>query len=255
MNFTFVKGVIYQILKLVSLVPTYIKMKMNSDKYTLDDKFSVVREYSKSVLKVVGINLKVNGYENLPSKDKNVVFVANHGNWIDTYVLLSIMDRPSGMIAAKEANWDKAPLVKDWMEMINCLHIDRANNRNALKTINKASDILKNTSSIGVFPEGGVTLSDELKPFKDGAFRMAIKAQVPIVPIHIKNTKDTLKMTSRWTGKAYAKDVEVDILPAVYNHIEDNKIKTKDISEIVRNILIENQHKKEDKNIAYECNL
>ena len=38
---------------------------------------------------------------------------------------------------------------------------------------------------------------------------------------YIKNTKDTLKMTSRWTGKAYAKDVEVDILPAVYNHIED----------------------------------
>ena len=202
-------------------------------------------EYSKSVLKVIGINFKVNGYENLPSKYKNVVFVANHANWIDTYILLSIIDRPAGMIAAKEAKWYKVPLVKDWMEMINCLHIDRANNRNALKTINRASDILKNTSSIGVFPEGVVTLSDELAPFKDGAFRMAIKAQVPIVPIHIKNTKDTLKMTSRWTGKAYAKDVEVDILPAVYNHMVDDKIKTKDISDIVRNILIENQYKSE----------
>ena len=241
MNLNFLKGIIYMILKLVSLVPTCIKMKRNPSKYTLDEKFSVVRKYSRDVLKCLGIKIKVSGYENLPDKDKNVLFVANHANWVDAAILLAVLDRPTSMIVAKEANWEKVPFIKDWMEMINCLHIDRANNRNALKTIQEGTNILKNISSVGVFPEGFVTLSDELAPFKDGAFRMAVKAQVPVVPICIKNTKDVLRISSRWTGNVYAKDVEVHILPPVYADIGDNKVKTKVVSDIVRDRFMEDK--------------
>ena len=241
MNFMFLKGFLYQWLKLFSLIPTYIKIKANPNKYTLEDKFSIISKYVEDSLKFHNINLKINGYENLPDKTENVVFVANHANWIDAFILLKIMDRPSAMIVAKEANWERVPLVRDWMNMINCLYMDRSNNRNALKTINKASELLKDTSSIGVFPEGRVTLSDDVTSFKDGVFRMAIKSKAPIVPIHIKNTKDIIKISSRWTGRMYSKDVEVDILPPIYNHIKDNSIKTKELSNIVRDCIIENK--------------
>lgn len=232
MNLLFLKGITYQLFKFISLIPTYNKFKNNPDKYSLEDKFAVAQDYVNKSLKMANLKVNVNGRENLP--DGNVLFVSNHANWGDAFILLSAIDRPCGMVIAKEANWDKVPLIGGWMEMLNCLHLDRSNNRNALKTIQKGTEILKEKSSIGIFPEGIVTKSDDLMPFKDGAFRMAIKAQVPIVPMCIKNSKDIFEMTSRWTGNLHPAEIEVDILPPVCNHINNPKIKTKEISNIVR---------------------
>lgn len=248
MNLMFIKGVIYQVVKLITLIPIYFKIKRNPDKYTLEEKFAIINKYTEKTLKFCKIKITVSGYENLPNKNENVMFVANHANWVDAFILLAIVDRPVSMITAKEANWDKVPFIRGWMNMINCLHIDRNNTRNALRTINEASDILKNTSSIGVFPEGVVTLSDDITPFKDGVFRMAIKSQVSIVPIHIINSKDILKITSRWTGKAYSKNVRVEILPMINTHLNNSTVKTKELSNIVRTTLIE--HKKEIENLS-----
>ena len=67
---------------------------------------------------------------------------------------------------------------------------------------------------------------------------MALKAQVPIVPIYIKNSKDIFEMTSRWTGKLYPTQIDVQILKPIYNHIDNPKVKTKEVSNIVRNNMI-----------------
>ncbi|MGL5313904.1 MAG: lysophospholipid acyltransferase family protein [Peptostreptococcaceae bacterium] len=232
MNFLFFRGITYQLFKLISLIPTYKKFKNNPDKYTLEDKFAATQDYVNKSLGVAQIKVNVIGRENLPKG--NVLFVSNHANWSDAFILMSVVDRPCGMVIAKEANWDKIPLIGSWTEMINCLHLDRTNNRNALKTMQEGSKILTDKSSIGIFPEGVVTKSDSLAPFKDGAFRMAIKAQVPIVPICIKNSKDIFEMTSRWTGNLYPTEVEVEILKPVCNHINNPKMKTKEVSNIVR---------------------
>ncbi|MGL4912844.1 MAG: lysophospholipid acyltransferase family protein [Romboutsia sp.] len=233
MNFLFFKGLFYQVYRFISLIPIYIKFKRNPNKYTLEDKFKVLNDHTRKSLNFCKMKLNISGYENLP--DGNVLFVANHANWVDAFILASVIDRPCGMVIAKEANWEKFSFIKGWTNILNCIYIDRKNNRNALKSINKASNLLSETCSIGVFPEGIVTKSDDIFPFRDGAFRMAIKAQVPIVPIHIKNSKDVLVLTSRWTGKAYSKEIDVEILEPVYDHINSSKMKTKEVSTIVRN--------------------
>lgn len=231
MNFLFVKNIIYQIYKFISLIPTYSKFKFRSNKYTLNDKFIVAQNYINKSLNMANLNINVKGKENLP--EGNVLFVSNHANWADPFILLSVIDRPCGMVIAKEANWDKVPIISGWTNMLNCLHLDRKNNRNALKTMNEGTKILSNKSSLGIFPEGIVTKSNYLSPFKDGAFRMALKAQVPIVPICIKNSKDVFEMTSRWSGNLYSTDVEVEILKPVYDHINNPKVKTKDVSNTI----------------------
>ena len=236
MNLLFIKGIIYQLFKFISLIPTYNKFKNNPNKYSLEDKYKVVQAYVNKSLKLAKIKINVSGYENLP--EGNVLFVSNHSNWGDAFILMSVVDRPCGMVVAKEANWDKVPLIGGWMDMINCLHLDRSNNRNALKTMQEGENILKEKCSLGIFPEGFVTKSDTLAPFKDGAFRMALKAQVPIVPIYIKNSKGIFEMTSRWTGKLYPTQIDVQILEPIYNHIDNPKVKTKEISNIVRSNMI-----------------
>ena len=236
MNLLFIKGIIYQLFKFISLIPTYNKFKNNPDKYSLEDKYKVVQAYVNKSLRLAKIKVNVSGYENLP--EGNVLFVSNHSNWCDAFILMSVVDRPCGMVVAKEANWDKVPLISGWLDMINCLHLDRSNNRYALKTMQEGENILKEKCSLGIFPEGFVTKSDTLAPFKDGAFRMALKAQVPIVPIYIKNSKDIFEMTSRWTGKLYPTQIDIQILKPIYNHIDNPKVKTKEISNLVRNNMI-----------------
>lgn len=236
MNFLFIKGIIYQLFKFISLIPTYNKFKNNPNKYSLEDKYKVVQAYVNKSLRLAKIKVNVSGYENLP--EGNVLFVSNHSNWGDAFILMSVVDRPCGMVVAKEANWDKVPLISGWLDMINCLHLDRSNNRNALKTMQEGENILKEKCSLGIFPEGFVTKSDTLAPFKDGAFRMALKAQVPIVPIYIKNSKGIFEMTSRWTGKLYPTQIDIQILKPIYNHIDNPKVKTKEISNLVRNNMI-----------------
>ncbi|MBQ8997673.1 MAG: 1-acyl-sn-glycerol-3-phosphate acyltransferase [Clostridium sp.] len=236
MNFLFIKGIIYQLFKFISLIPTYNKFKNNPNKYSLEDKYKVVQAYVNKSLRLAKIKVNVSGYENLP--EGNVLFVSNHSNWGDAFILMSVVDRPCGMVVAKEANWDKVPLISGWLDMINCLHLDRSNNRNALKTMQEGENILKEKCSLGIFPEGFVTKSDTLASFKDGAFRMALKAQVPIVPIYIKNSKGIFEMTSRWTGKLYPTQIDVQILEPIYNHIDNPKVKTKEISNLVRNNMI-----------------
>lgn len=236
MNLLFVKGVIHQISSIIGLIPTYIKFKNNPEKYSLDEKFSVIQKYVKNSLKKANIKLEVSGQENLPKG--NVLFVANHANWADAFIMMSVVDRPIGMIIAKEANWENFSFIKGWTSMLNCLYLDRNNNRNAIKTINEACEILKAKSSMGVFPEGVVTRSNELYQFRDGAFRMAVKSQVPIVPIVIKHSKDIYVPSSRWLGNLYSQTVEVEILAPIKDHI-DKKLKTKDISNKVREAMLE----------------
>jgi len=239
MNFRFIKAVIIQLFMLIKLIPTYMKFKNNKNNVSQEEIYDVIRNHTKSTLKSMDVKLSVKVYENLP-KDGNVLFIANHSNWVDGLILPSIVDRPTGMIIAKEANWEKFKLINGWLKMFNCVYMDRKNTREGLKAIQEAINILKNTSSIGVFPEGIVTRSNELTEFKDGAFRMAIKSKVPVIPVVIRNSKDIYVPTGRWYGKINKASVEVEILPYIKSHINNPNMKTKELSNIAYSILESN---------------
>ena len=76
------------------------------------------------------------------------------------------------------------------MRRILCQFVNRENDREALKTILKCIQILKeDKASVGVFPEGGILSEDgKLHHFRPGVFKIAQKAEVPIVVCTMKNT-------------------------------------------------------------------
>lgn len=224
---------------------TYPKLKkfMNNTKYSLKDKYMYIKPYAIKTIKSLKLKTKIIGKENIPKG--NVLFVANHSNYTDFLYILDAVDEPLGFIIAKEYEFKEIPIANNWMKQFNCLFLDRSNNREGLKTIIKASEQLKDISSMCVFPEGTTNNNGLLGDFKEGAFKMAFKANVPIVPIVIKGAKDSFKITKKKIlGLPIClinpKEIEIEILPPIYDHIEDNKIKTIDISNKIENLMRKN---------------
>ena len=121
------------------------------------------------------------------------------------------------------------------MRKILCLPLDRNNDREALKAILKAIQFLKeDKASIAVFPEGGTSKSGLLQPFRNGAFKIAQKAGVPIVVCALTNTKAILKNMFRRKTDVYL-DV-LDVIPV--SEVTANKT-TAEIGDRVHKILSE----------------
>ena len=120
------------------------------------------------------------------------------------------------------------------MHKILCQPLDRENDRAALKTILKCIQLLKEDKvNIAVFPEGYCSKDGLLHPFRSGVFKIAQKANVPIVVCTVKNTKQIF----RNLRKLKKTDVElhlVDVIPA-----EDLKSKnTVEIGDMVYEMMI-----------------
>ena len=149
------------------------------------------------------------GMENIP-KDRAVVFVANHQGDFDIAVMLAFFNVPHGYIAKIEIL--KVPLLRDWMKNMQCVFIDRKNIRQTAKAIMEGVKILQNGHSLVLFPEGTRSKSDEMGEFKAASFKLATKAQVPIVPISISGTYKLMEANRRFIKPA---DVYIKIHPPI----------------------------------------
>lgn len=131
------------------------------------------------------------GMDNIP-RDRTVLFVGNHRSLLDVVLAGMLIPFPVGFIAKIELQ--KIPLLNLQMKDINCLFLDRKDDRQALKVVLKAIELVKGGQSMFVFPEG--TRSKEegrLLPFHAGSFKIATKAKAPIVPVTIVGMGDVLE--------------------------------------------------------------
>ena len=115
-----------------------------------------------------------------------------------------------GLLAKKELL--KVPILGVGMGFVNVMAIDRSNSERARETVASATDRIRSGISFGVFAEGTRAKPGEFLPFKKGAFYMAVAAEVPIVPVAIKNT-DVLM--GKGTGRARPGTIEMVMLPPV----------------------------------------
>ena len=82
----------------------------------------------------------------------------------------------------------KVPLVRDWMEVLDCIFIDRKDPRQAIAAMRGAGDILASGRNVCVFPEGTRSKGDHMNEFKHGVFKIPCSAGAPIVPVLIDGT-------------------------------------------------------------------
>ena len=151
--------------------------------------------YMRLALKLLwffgGGKATVIGTENIPT-DRAVLFVGNHRSIMDIVLAGTLIPVPVGFISKIELK--KIPLLNLMMEDINCLFLDRKDDRQALKVILKAIDLVKGGQCMFVFPEGTRSkVEGELLPFHAGSFKIATKAKVPVVPVTITGMGDVLE--------------------------------------------------------------
>ncbi len=156
---------------------------------TEDSKFyrTVMTLYINAV-RTVAIRLHAEGLEKIPTEGR-FVLVCNHLSLPDPVLLLHAFPKSELAFITKQENQSMF-LIGKLMHKILCQPINRENDREALKTILKCIQLIKeDKANIAVFPEGYCSLDGKLHPFRAGVFKIAQKTEVPIVVCTIKNTQ------------------------------------------------------------------
>jgi 1-acyl-sn-glycerol-3-phosphate acyltransferase len=180
--------------------------------------------------------LKIEGEANF-RKFPVAVYVSNHTSYMDTPVIFGAIPFQFRILAKKDLwQW---PMIGWYLGRSGQMPIDLANPHATLSSLGGAVKALRAGMPLFVFPEGGRTSDGELRPFLAGAAYLAIRAQVPIVPIALSGVYDLLPIHTKHfypcrltvrvgepietTGMHIRQNVE--LTDRVRNIIEDMRIK------------------------------
>jgi len=143
--------------------------------------FRVAKVWAAINLFGMGFIPKVKYLEKM-KKGKSYLLVSNHTSMIDIMMMLYVSKNPFVFVGKKELA--KYPLFGFFYKR-TCILVDRQDSKSRHAVFYQAQERLNNGLSVCIFPEGGVPddLSIVLDTFKDGAFRLAINHQIPIVPM------------------------------------------------------------------------
>jgi 1-acyl-sn-glycerol-3-phosphate acyltransferase len=152
------------------------------------------RVWARSLLAIAGVRVKVEGLQKL-TPGASYVFASNHLSYMDTPVILANI--PADFRFMAKDGLFKIPLLGTHLSQAGHIPVPRHDPRAAVKTMTQAAESIRARNiSLLIFPEGGRSHDGVLKPFKDGAAYIAIKAGVPIVPLSISGTHEILAMHS-----------------------------------------------------------
>jgi 1-acyl-sn-glycerol-3-phosphate acyltransferase len=121
---------------------------------------------------------------------QSYVIVSNHQSQYDIFVLYGWLNIDFKWVMKQELR--KVPAIGISCERLGHIYVDRSNREAALASINAAKQRIVDGTSVLFFPEGTRSRDNRMRPFKKGAFRMALDLQLPILPITIQGTRDIL---------------------------------------------------------------
>ncbi|MGB5268702.1 MAG: HAD-IB family hydrolase [Polyangiales bacterium] len=156
-----------------------------------------------------GIDLRVEGQEHLWSH-RPAVFIFNHQSGLELILLLKLLRRDFTGIAKQEIRHN--PIFGPLFQAAGAVFIDRSNTAKAIESLGPALEALRHGRSLIIAPEGTRSTTTAVGPFKKGAFRLAMDAGVPIVPVVFRNVLDALPKGALVVRPAV---VEAVILPPV----------------------------------------
>ncbi len=159
------------------------------------------------------------------------VVVSNHESFVD---ILLISHLPWEMKWLSKVEILRIPVLGWDMVLAGDVPVERGTRKSALKAMRRCQEVLEQRVSVMMFPEGTRSETDDLLPFKEGAFRLAIDSKVPILPVVVLGTRTALPKHGWRFGKSNA---EVRVL----DPIETEGLTTKDVpalTERVRNLIL-----------------
>jgi 1-acyl-sn-glycerol-3-phosphate acyltransferase len=220
---------------LFTIICSVLELLSGAVDRTFTTYFLISKLFSKGILVISGVKLKITGLENIDPSG-TYVFVSNHSSQFDIPAVQFAAPVRISITYKKEIN--KIPLF-GWQMMLGpYIVIDRKNAEKAMMSIRKAKKLMDTKKiSVHIFAEGTRSKTGEIQPFKRGAFYLASKVGYPVIPVTINGASSILpkgKLNIK-SGKMY---IHFD------KPIPTNNLKTRqdemDLMETVRNKVIEN---------------
>lgn len=163
-------------------------------------------------LRLAGIRLKVDGLENLPNTP--CVLVANHASYLDGLALVAALPWRNWRFVAKR-ELREGFFSRVFLERLGCDFVERFDFRQGVADAERLHDSVAAGHAPVFFPEGTFTRVPGLAPFRMGAFMVAARNGVPVVPVAIAGARDRLR-DGHWLPRrgALAVNCQPPILPA-----------------------------------------
>lgn len=153
----------------------------------------VARAWGRMLLALSFVRCEVEGIDKL-DPGRNYVLVANHASYMDTPAILSSVPLQFRFFAKK--GLFSIPFMGWHLRRAGHLPVVRDDPRASIKSMSEGARMIAETGvSVLLFPEGGRS-EIQMRPFKEGAAYIAIKAGVPAVPVGVVNTRNVLPMHS-----------------------------------------------------------
>ena len=149
------------------------------------------RNWSKLILKTISSPVKIIGLEKI-NTSRTHVYAVNHASALDIPVLYACLPFQFRIVHKKELL--SYPIVGWHLKRSGQVCVDQQNPAKSVGQIKSAVRTLKNGMPLVIFPEGGRSADGKIQPFLPGAFFLAIKAQVDVVPIALAGTHELLPM-------------------------------------------------------------
>ena len=150
---------------------------------------TIIRWWARSIVRAAGIKLSGERLETL-DPDQRYILVANHYSYFDIPCILAAVPQPIRFMA--KVSLFKIPIFGWALGRSGFIPIDRKNRRTAVKSFDQAGDRIRRGNTIVIFPEEGRTHERTLRQFQRGAFLLAIRSGLPILPIAVDGTFDVM---------------------------------------------------------------
>lgn len=198
----------------------------------------ILTQTTKLILILGRVKVQTSGLDKVKDLPPFLI-VANHRSNFDPFLAIASLPKAQLAYISKPAIF-QIPITGKVAHKCFFLPIDRDNDRNAVATIRKAAELIKEgVVSIGIYPEGTRSKTGELLPFRNGAFKVAKWAGCPIV---IAKTTGTEKIAKRFALKKTKTTFEIlDVLTSQ----EVASMSTWDIGEYARSLMLGNSPKEE----------
>jgi 1-acyl-sn-glycerol-3-phosphate acyltransferase len=153
--------------------------------------FALGRFGATAVRRLLGIRLQVAGLEHV-ARDAAALYCINHRSNVDVVAFEALFPRCPRLRGLYKAEVGRIPVLGRAMRLVGFVPVDRANRASAIASVDAAAERLSAGDSFIIAPEGTRARSGEMLPFKKGGFIMAIKAQVPVVPVAVHGTAEAM---------------------------------------------------------------
>ncbi|HEY2091755.1 MAG TPA: lysophospholipid acyltransferase family protein [Thermoanaerobaculia bacterium] len=154
----------------------------------------LIRLWARSLVKAAGIDLHIENDAVLDPKQRYIL-VANHYSYYDIPCILAAVPQPIRFMA--KVSLFKIPIFGWSLARAGFIPIDRKNRRTAVKSFDLAAERIRRGNTIVIFPEEGRSKNREMRPFQRGAFLLAIKSELPVVPMAIDGTYGVFRVGAK----------------------------------------------------------